>query len=321
MPTIYEVAARAGVSPATVSRVMNGTGVSAANELKVRKAATELDYVPNRAARSLRTRSSEVIALIIPDIENPFFTAVARGVEDHAQEFGFSVVLCNSDERLDKEGRYLDIAIADHVGGIIIAPASRHSALEKVTRRGIPLVAVDRSPAGHDVDAVLADNRALACLATEGLYASGYQRVACITGPRDVDTAKERAAGWRRVFQGRHPELSARRYLRYGDYRVDGGRAAMESLMAGHQPPDAVFIANNLMAVGALAYLGEAGGCETPVRVIGVAALGDLPFAHLDVHGTSVVDLPARRMGSNAAQFLLERIRGASGPPRTLILR
>jgi len=299
---------------------MNGTGVSVTNELKVRKAATDLDYVPNRAARSLRTRSSEVIALIIPDIENPFFTAVARGVEDHAQEFGYSVVLCNSDERLDKEGRYLDIAIADHVGGIIIAPASRHSALEKVTRRGIPLVAVDRSPAGHRVDAVLADNRALAGLATEGLYASGYQRVACITGPKDVDTAKERAAGWRRVFQGRHPELSARRYLRHGDYRIAGGRAAMESLMTGQQPPDAVFIANNLMAVGALAYL-DTGGRRTSVRAIGVAALGDTPFAFLDTQGATVIDLPARRMGSNAAQFLLERIRGTSGPPRTLVLR
>lgn len=321
MATIYEVASLAGVSPATVSRVMNGSAVSAANELKVREAANQLNFIPNRAARSLRTRSSEVIALVIPDIENPFFTALARGVEDYAQAFGFSVVLCNSDERLDKESRYLDIAIADHMGGIIIAPASRHTALDEVIRRGIPIVAVDRSARGYAIDSVLADNKSLARTATEGLYASGYQRVACITGPRDIDTARERAAGWRAVFRRRHPGESPAAFLRHGDYRVAGGRGAMESLMAGSEPPDAVFVANNLMAVGALAHLGETDrrrGDRSPR--VGVAALGDLSFALLDPRGTTAVDLPARQMGSSAAEFLLDRIGGSKVPPRTLVL-
>src|SRR6478735_6672663 len=114
MPTIYEVAALAGVSPATVSRVFNGLNVSPEKSRLVREAAAELSFTPSRAARTLRRQHSEVIALLIPDIENPFFTSLARGVEDVAQEAGYSVVLCNTDEDPEKETKYLDIAISDN---------------------------------------------------------------------------------------------------------------------------------------------------------------------------------------------------------------
>jgi LacI family transcriptional regulator len=135
MATIYEVAARAGVSPATVSRVMNGTKVSPELAELVRAAASELDFTPNRTARTLRRQNSEVIALIIPDIENPFFTALARGVEDRAQESGYSVVLCNTDEDTGKEARYIDIALSEHMAGVILAPASDHSDLSSLLAR------------------------------------------------------------------------------------------------------------------------------------------------------------------------------------------
>lgn len=199
MSTIYEVAALAGVSPATVSRVFNGITVSPEKSELVRRAATELAFTPNRAARSLRTRSSEVIALVIPDIENPFFTAMARGVEDVAQEAGYSVVLCNTDENPDKEAKYLSIAVSENMAGVILAAANDQVDLTALLTRRRPVVAVDRGPHGFTIDAVLVDNIAGGRAATQALADRGFTRIACITGPRDVETAQQRADGWRDV--------------------------------------------------------------------------------------------------------------------------
>src|SRR5690606_21236406 len=151
MATIYDVAKLAGVSPATVSRVFNGTSVSTAKVTAVRRAAEQLNFTPNRAARSLRRQSSEVIALIIPDIENPYFTEMARGVEDVASEAGYSVVLCNSDSQIEKESTYLRIAIAENMSGVILAAASDRTDLAEILATGRPVVAVDRSTE-HGID-------------------------------------------------------------------------------------------------------------------------------------------------------------------------
>ncbi len=316
MATIYEVAARAGVSPATVSRVMNGTKVSPDLAELVRAAATELDFTPNRTARTLRKQNSEVIALIIPDIENPFFTALARGVEDRAQESGYSVVLCNTDEDAGKEARYIDIALSEHMAGVILAPASDHSDLSALLARRRPVVAVDRGPHGFDVDAVTVDNRAGGMQATAALYEQGFCRVACITGPADVETAQQRTDGWRDVAR-RHGQVDES-LLIHADYRVDGGRAAMARLLALPDPPDAVFVANNLMGIGALQELRDAG--RTP-PAYGLAVFGDLPFSPLAPSGITVIHLPARQLGVTAASLLMERIAGDAQPARTVVLR
>ena len=317
MATIYQVAARAGVSPATVSRVFNGITVGPGYAEAVRAAAAELHFVPNRTARRLRRQSSEVIALIIPDIENPFFTALARGVEDCAQAAGFCVVLCNSDEQSAKENAYLDVAIAEHMAGVILAPATAKPRLDAVLAKGIPVVAVDRSARNHRVDAVLADNRAGATAATELLYAKGFRRVGCITGPSGTQTADLRAAGWRAVFARRHPRADPDRYLRHADYRVPGGRAAMTALLTARTPPDAVVVANNLMTVGAVQELRERGLAPPG---FGVASLGDLPYAALGHAGVEVVPLPARALGTRAAELLLGRIAGSTERARTVIV-
>src|SRR6478609_6365870 len=171
MTTIYDVASRAGVSPATVSRVFNGTKVSPEKVEAVRRAAADLDFTPNRAARSLRTQTSEVIALVIPDIENPYFTEMARGVEDVASEAGYSVVLCNSDSQPDKESTYLQIAIAEHMSGVIIAAASDATNLDSILATGRPVVAVDRATR-YDLDGVVMANREAGIAATESLIAA-----------------------------------------------------------------------------------------------------------------------------------------------------
>lgn len=317
MATIYEVARRAGVSPATVSRVFNGVRVSEAKAQSVRDAAAELKFTPNRTARTLRRQSSEVIALVIPDIENPYFTELARGVEDVAQEAGYSVVLCNTDEQLSKESTYLDIAISENMAGVILAPASDHTNLDDVIASGRPVVAVDRST-GYDIDGVMMANRAAGKAAADALVKAGYRRIACITGPREIETASERAGGWRSVVSQLDGNADQEELVRYSTFRVDGGRAAMEDLLALPEPPDAVVAANNLMGVGVLQVLSERG--LIPPR-IGVAVVGGLPFTTLTPTAVTMVRLPARHMGVTAARMLIERINGDLEPARTIVLR
>jgi LacI family transcriptional regulator len=323
MATIYDVARAAGVSPATVSRVFNGGRVTAGRAAKVRRSAAELGFAPNRVARSLRMQRAALIGLIIPDIENPFFTALARGVEDAAQETNLSVVLCNTDEEVEKERHYLEVAAAEQMAGVIVAAASRHRTdLSALVDRGMPVVAVDRRPRGASVDAVMMDNRHGGEEATEHLLRSGYRRVACIAGPEGASTSDERLAGYLAVMrdhlQEAGPGAPLAEYVRHGDFRVESGRTAMAELLALPEPPDAVFVANNLMTVGALAALREAGR-EPPGT--GLLSFGEVPWPELVTPAITSVRLPSYDLGFAAAGLLQERISGADKPLQTVVLR
>lgn len=315
--TIYEVAERAGVSPATVSRVFNGSSVSAEKIKRVRTAAAELQFVPNRTARTLRRKNSEMIALILPDIENPYFTSMARGVEDVAQAAGYSLVLCNTDDDPEKESQYLDIAASENMAGVVLAPVARHHDVQPLRLPGRPLVSVDRTT-GLPVDAVMMDNFAAGKDAVTALYRGGYRQIACITGPDDVETAVERARGWRSFVDEQGMFAAPDAYTRYSTFRVEGGRTAMASLLELPTPPDSVVAANNVMSIGALQVLAEAG--MGPPH-FGVATIGDLPFTTISPKSVTVVHLPARHMGVSAAQLLIERIKGDAQPVRTVVLR
>lgn len=314
--TIYDVAKLAGVSPATVSRVFNGTRVSVERATAVRDAAFKLQFTPNRTARTLRRQNSEVIALVIPDIENPYFTELARGVEDVASSEGFSVVLCNTDSQSEKEDAYFRIALSENMAGIIVAAASSRSRLGEVLAAGRPVVAVDRR-IGNELDTVVMDNRPAGAAATRLLIDAGYRRIACITGPRHIETALERAGGWGDVASKGKGDIDLSRLLRFSTFNVEGGRTAMEELLALDDPPDALVAGNNLLGIGAIQLLTERG--LTPPRV-GVAVIGALPFTTLSPRAVSVVRLPARAMGEAAASMLLERIRGDRRPPRLTTL-
>jgi LacI family transcriptional regulator len=316
--TIYDVAALAGVSPATVSRVLNGTAVSPEKAQKVREAAQALDFRPNRTARMLRRGGSEIIALVIPDVENLFFTALARGVEDRALAAGYSVVLCNTDEQPEKEARYLDIAVAEQMAGVVLASASATPDLGALTARGMAVVAVDRPLPGLGVDVVTLDDAEAAARATEALYDRGHRRVACVTGSAGARTAALRAQGWREVVAERSPCTDPDLYLRFTDYRAARGRCAAAELLALPEPPDAIFAANNMLGVGVLAHLATVG--LTPAAV-GLAVLGDLPWPEWEAREVAVQPWPGRLLGETAADVLLARIRGDATPPRTLVLR
>ncbi|RCG18600.1 LacI family transcriptional regulator [Streptomyces diacarni] len=320
MATISDVARAAGVSPATVSRVFNGGRVTAERAQRVREAADTLGFSPNRVARSLRTQRASVIGLLIPDIANPFFTALARGVEDAAQRTNLSVVLCNTDEDVDKERRYLDVALAEHMAGLVVAAASRRRTdLSAAAQRGMPVVAVDRRPRAAEVDAVMVDNQHGAEDATAHLIERGYRRIACVTGPAGASTSEDRLAGYRAALRDADvPDEWIRAHTRHADFRVEGGYTAMKELLALDVPPDAVFIANNLMTVGALRALREAGVAPPG---FGILSFGDVPWASLVHPSLSTVHLPAYDLGEAAATLLQERIAGSAKPLQTVVLR
>ena len=195
MTTIFDVARAAGVSTATVSRVLNNhPQVDPRLAATVRQAVKDLRYRPSLVARSLRTRRNRVWALIISDIRTgPFFGAVVRGVEDVAYEAGYSLFLCNTDEDLAKEASYIELAVAENVGGVILTPSGPRTDLSPLVNFGIPVVLVDRTLPAEQVDSVLVDNVSGACEAVSHLLAGGYRRVASSRArsrPRPVTSAR-----------------------------------------------------------------------------------------------------------------------------------
>jgi LacI family transcriptional regulator len=318
MATIYDVARRAEVSPATVSRVVNGhANVDPTLAERVRRAMRELEYRPNAVARNLRRSRTTLWAVIISDIGNPFFTSLVRGVEDVAQRAGFSVVLCNTDEDPAKEGQYLDAALAEQMAGVIISPSGRAGHVNRLVDARVPVVVIDRQVNGAHVDTVLVDNEHGAYLATTHLVESGYERIACITGPDGVFTAMRRLRGYRRALEENcrvvDPEL-----VRHGDFREEGGYRAMASLLALRPRPDAIFAGNNLMTVGAVECL-----VDSRIAVpdeMGVVGFDDVPWAHLVRPSLTTVAQPTYELGREAAQLLTQRIATPDRPPTVITL-
>ncbi|MFV2020446.1 LacI family DNA-binding transcriptional regulator [Micromonospora sp. LOL_023] len=306
MATIYDVARRAGVSPATVSRVVNGhANVDPTLAERVRCAMNELDYRPNAVARNLRRSRTTLLAVVISDIGNPFFTALVRGVEDVAQQTGYSVVLCNTDEDPAKEARYLNAVLAEQVAGVIISPSGPTTDLERLTTARVPVVVIDRQLHGSRIDTVLVDNEHGAQLATEHLVESGYRRIACITGRWGVYTACSRLNGYRRALAAAGQPYQAE-LVRHADFRADGGYQAMADLLRLDPRPDALFAANNLMTVGAVECLVDQ-GIDVP-SAVGVVGFDDLPWAHLVRPALTTVSQPTYQLGETAARLLTERI-------------
>lgn len=315
--TISDVAAAAGVSNATVSRVLNGAAtVDTALAERVRGVVEEIGYRPNAIARNLRRATTSVWCLIISDIRNPFFTDVVRGIEDRASAEGYSLVLCNSDEDLDKEAVYLDLAVAERMGGVILAPtSSTGTTIAKVLDGGIPVVAMDRLLEHDPVDAVVVDSVAGARDATAHLLEAGFTRVACITGPLDTTSGAGRLEGWRLAHAdaGVVPDEAL---VAAADFMESGGRAAASGLLAAR--PDAFFVANNLMTLGVLETLEEA-GLRVPDDV-GLVSFDDPAWARLMHPALTSIAQPTYEMGRQAAELLSRRLAGDAGPPERIVM-
>jgi LacI family transcriptional regulator len=319
MTTISEVAKAAGVSTATVSRVLNDDPrVNPDLVARVRKSMRTLSYQPSRAARTLRTRRGKVWSLILADIRNPFFTDVIRGIEEVAYGSGFSLILGNTDEDAEREKANIQLAVAEAVAGIILVPARTTSSdLAVVRDNNIPVVALDRRVAGGGVDCVMTDHVRGSQLAVDHLLENGYRRIACIAGPADTTSGVERMSGYRAALAGRgikaDPELE-----RYSDFTEDGGYREMLALIDGAERPEAVFVANNVMTVGTLRAAADAGiSIPDDIAVVG---FDEMTWSRLLAPPLTTVAQPSYDLGLEAARLLLSRTNGYHGAAREVVL-
>ena len=259
--TVRAVAKLAGVSPMTVSRVINNAeNVAEGTRQKVLRAIAELDYVPNRLARGLTSRRSSTLGLVVPDVVNPFFTLVLRGAEAAARRAGYRLLVCDSENDPRREREYLEDLVSYRVDGLLVAPASQRSkaGLVPLLRRGFPFVLIDRSISNMDCDAVQSDNVAGARRLTEHLIAIGHRRIAHLVDSDENSTGRERLQGYREALQAAGIECSDALLFHTSVDRI-GGYRAVQSMLAGQPWPTAIFAVNNMTAVGAMEALRERG--------------------------------------------------------------
>ncbi|MVO99946.1 LacI family DNA-binding transcriptional regulator [Paenibacillus lutrae] len=248
MTSIKDVARIAGVSVATVSRVLNDKGYVGQNTReKVEKAIKETSYKPNEVARSLFKKQSNTIGLIVPDIMNPFFTELARAVEDMATKLGYNVILCNSDGDKDKEQAYLDVLKQKYVNGIIVS-SNTLTALQ-VEELNVPVVSIDRE-ISKGLPTIVVENKKGAVMATRFLQNKGCRRIGHIRGSYGVANAEERYEGYKEVVS-KEPWFRES-FIVNGDFDMQFSIEATAELLSLHPEIDGIFAANDIMAIGAM---------------------------------------------------------------------
>lgn len=309
MITIQEVAEKAGVAPITVSRVLNNSGyVRASTRARVEAAAAELNYVPNSLARSLRSQRTHILALLLADLANPFWTTVARGVEDVANRQGFSVILCNTDEKEHKQAEYIAVLLSKRVDGFLLVPtAAELEPVQMIQRQNTPVVVIDRTLTNSQVDTVRGDTYGGAYQLTNHLLALGHRRIAVLAGPRHISTSIERIAGVTRALHEAQVDLDETLVI-HGEYTMESGyRMAAQVLPAA---PTAIVAVNNFIAIGIGRYLRER-SVQVPQEV-SVVGFDDLPISWQSEPFLTVAVQPAYDMGRFATELLLQRIVGTA---------
>ncbi|MCO5988199.1 substrate-binding domain-containing protein [Actinoallomurus spadix] len=308
---IKEVAQRAGVSPGTVSNVLNRPErVAVATRARVQQAIRELGFVRNGSAATLRAGQSRAIGLVVLDVGNPFFVEVARGVEDVVSDRDHAVILCNSGESPGREARNLRVLAEQRVRGVLITPADEDlSMLEGLRDRGVAVVLVDH-PATGDLCSVSVDDVAGGDLAVTHLLDRGAERLAYVTGPLGIRQCVERRKGARRALRNAGLPARALEDVVVPEMNAGGGALAAEKLLAGGVP-DAIFCANDLLALGVLRALAQAG-----VRVpddVALIGYDDIEFSSAAAVPLSSIRQPTYQLGKIATELLLEECDDPSG--------
>lgn len=305
--TLKDVAKKAGVSTAVASRALGSYGyVSKEAREKVLKVAEKIGYQPDIIARSLMTRKTHTIGIIISDITTLFFTSAVRGIEDVARENGYNVILCNSDENLEKETEYLKVIYEKRVDGLIISMSAKsNSYLKKLIRGGLPVVLLDRGPKEIKATKVIVDNLSGAYEAVNHLIKLGRRRIGVINGIAGVTTSDERFEGYKRALKDNDilidPEL-----VKYGEFKMEKARQVAQQVIKMKNPPDALFVTNEVMTTGALLALNE-----NNVRIpqeIAIVGFDDPVWAPLMKPPLTAVRQPSYSVGTIAFQTLLQII-------------
>jgi LacI family transcriptional regulator len=314
------VAELAGVSLKTVSRVINAEpGVAEATATRVAEAIERLGFQRNDLARSLRQGvTSATLGLIIEDVANPFYSAIAQAVEAIARTRGFMVITGSCEEDPERERELVRMLLRRRVDGLLLVPAARvrdHSWLARELGTATPIVFLDRPPHGMDADTVVLDNRGGARAAVEHLLAQGHRRIAYVADPGELFTAAERLAGYRAAMAAAGV-LASEELVRLGTHDAGQAEAVVRELLAlpPGRRPTAIFTGNNRHTVGALRALR---GLEQEIALVG---FDDFELAELLAVPTTVVRHDSQRMGAEAARLVFARLDGDSDPPRRLVV-
>jgi LacI family transcriptional regulator len=312
---ISDVARHASVSPATVSRVLNGDPrVGESYRTRVLRAVEELGYRPNVLARNLRRQRTATIGVVVPDIENPHFGELVRSVEDQAFDAGYRVLVCNTDETPEKQRAYLEALIDERVLGVIISPSDPGGdQIARLLDLGIPVVAFDREVEDPRADAVLAANIKALRIGTGVLVDEGHQRIAFVGGRTDVETGAERLAGYEMAMR----DAGLEPLVVDGDFRLERAEAAVTGLLRREPRPTALIVANNLMTLGALRAVRDA-GLRVPAD-IALVGVDDPPWSALVDPPVTTLAQPVRAMAADAMELLLQHVSGARDTPRRIV--
>jgi LacI family fructose operon transcriptional repressor len=319
MVNIKDVAESAGVSIATVSRVLSDKPhVRTKVREHVLAVVKELNYRPNRVARSLRAQKSNVIGLIVSDIQNPFFTLISRAVEDAAYEQGMSIYLCNTDEDPAKEAIYLKLMRDERVSGIILSPTQKTSNnFLEVTNSHLPVVVIDRRVRGVEIDSVQIDNVDAAYKLVDHLIGHGYQRIGALFGMGST-TGRERREGYIRALEDNGIKPSSELAI-FIEAREAEGYNATRELLKLSQPPDAIFTSNGLLSAGAFRALRES-ALKMPEE-IAFATFDETPWSTLVDPPFTVIEQPTYEIGNTAVELLVNRIHDPSRSTRVVTLK
>lgn len=325
--TIRDVAEKAGTSVSTVSRVLTGSApVSGDLRAVVEQAIDELGYRPSLVARSLKMQTTFTIGLLVNDIMNPFFGAVARGVEEEANRHGYSLILCNTDENPRRELKYLQILRDKQVDGIIFGPTGDNVDFICSLAESIPLVQVDRQISGVELPAVLVDNEESAYQATRLLIERGRERIAMLGWGMNITTSTEREAGYNRALREAGIAVDSRLIARPAQFSHSTLVAAADELLRQEPMPSAIFAANNRFGIAALAVIRQL-GLSVPEDVA-LVVFDDIDAFSLMTPSITAIAQPAFQMGQVAMQAMLDVIRtpDAASPavhvlPTELIVR
>lgn len=315
--TIKEVAARAGVSPATTSRVLSGNpATSEESRARVTAAARELDFQPNAQARSLRSSHTDTVGLLIPDVRNTFFAELAHSVEQEALARGYVNILGNANENLQQQDAFLEALVRQRVDGVIIAPQGDGTgAVERLLHRRVPVVFVDRTVPGITVPAVTTDSMPGLREAISTLRAHGHHRIGFIAGPQATSTGRERLENFRQLM-AEHELPIREEHIFIGDFQPASGALGVDVLLGTNEPPTAIISADSPMTAGAVSRVHALG--LRPGRDIELVAFDDIEWFSLLDPPLSVIAHSAAEMGRRAMGMLCDVIDGRT--PESQIL-
>jgi LacI family transcriptional regulator len=309
--TLLDIAEKANVSKTTVSMVLNNNkiNVSDATRQKIYDAVKELNYIPNTVARSLSTRKTETIGIVLPDIENPFFSEMARAIEDTAGKLNYNIMFCNTDNNQDKEEKYVKLLISKLVDGVIFVSGGKSEQnLQILENNNVPFVIVDRYiESSKEYNGVFCDNEEGIRLGVEYLYKNNKKKIAFVTGAQKLMVAKLRLKAFEEVTKDLN--IYNEHLIFQGEFTINGGMKATEYIMNSSNTVDAIFYSNDVMALGGLKILTRK-GYKIP-EDIAIMGYDNINISNLVEPELTTVAQPIYDMGKEACKLLVGLINGA----------